>query len=131
MVIYFLSKTSCAGQNVTLPSDAVIEQVTGCRADQVKEMQDNVTTALDHDTGAISAVRVLHLYLERLLINFEVCTNSASLFADDAYRCQTVMLEPAHKVICCRPLGCKRSRRHRKAVADNKHSWLSPQTIFP
>ena len=58
---------------MALPSDAVIEQVTGCRADQVKEMQDNVTTALDHDTGAISAVRVLHLYLERLLINFEVC----------------------------------------------------------
>ena len=57
---------------MALPSDAVIESATGCRADQVKEMQDNVTTALDHDTGAISAVRVLHLYLERLLINFEV-----------------------------------------------------------
>lgn len=55
-----------------MPSDAVIETATGCRADQVKEMQDNVSTALDHDTGAISAVRVLHLYLERLLINSEV-----------------------------------------------------------
>lgn len=65
---------------MALPSDAVIEQVTGCRAEQVKEMQDNVTTALDHDTGAISAVRVLHLYLERLLINFEVCLQTPIFF---------------------------------------------------
>lgn len=55
-----------------LPVDSVIESATGCRAEQVKEMQENVATALDHDTGAISAVRVLHLYLERLLVNFEV-----------------------------------------------------------
>jgi len=54
------------------PTEAMIESATGCTASQVAEMQENVSTALDHDTGAISAVRVLHLYLERLLINFEV-----------------------------------------------------------
>ena len=47
----------------------MIESATGCTATQVAEMQENVSSALDHDTGAISAVRVLHLYLERLLIN--------------------------------------------------------------
>ena len=52
-----------------IPTEAMIESATGCTATQVAEMQENVSSALDHDTGAISAVRVLHLYLERLLIN--------------------------------------------------------------
>ena len=60
----------CAGQtDHHIPTEAMIESATGCTATQVAEMQENVSSALDHDTGAISAVRVLHLYLERLLIN--------------------------------------------------------------
>ena len=65
-----------AGASEHAPSDATVESVVGCSASQVAEMQDSVRSALEGDTGAISAARVLHLYLERLSIDFQACPSS-------------------------------------------------------
>ena len=65
-----------AGASEHAPSDATVESVVGCSASQVAEMQESVRSALEGDTGAISAARVLHLYLERLSIDFQACPRS-------------------------------------------------------
>lgn len=55
-----------------LPSDDLLEEVSGCAAASVKETKQELVTALHQDTGAISALRILHLYLERLGCDFQV-----------------------------------------------------------
>ena len=55
-----------------MPSFATIESVSGMEAASIKEMENYVSNALDQDTGTITAFRVLHMYLERLSVDFQV-----------------------------------------------------------
>ena len=55
-----------------MPSFASIESASGISADQIEEMEEYVRKALDQDTGTITAYRVLHMYLERLSVDFQV-----------------------------------------------------------
>lgn len=63
-----------AGGNANMPSFASIESASGISADQIEEMEEYVRKALDQDTGTITAYRVLHMYLERLSVDFQVPT---------------------------------------------------------
>ncbi|KAK9810087.1 hypothetical protein WJX72_004590 [[Myrmecia] bisecta] len=54
-----------------IPSDEVVAHVTRLSAQAVSEMEANIRTALHNDTGAICALRILHLYLERLGCDFQ------------------------------------------------------------
>ena len=94
-----------AGASEHAPSDATVESVVGCSASQVAEMQESVRSALEGDTGAISAARVLHLYLERLSIDFQACPSSF------------VVLSPSQQPQLSKP------RSQQKASAS---SWCLP-----
>ena len=49
-----------------LPSDETLEQVTDCKASAVGKMEWNLRQVLGSDTSAISTLRCIMLYLERL-----------------------------------------------------------------
>jgi hypothetical protein len=51
----------------------MLESMSGYPAASVKDMKREVVDALGKDTGAISALRILNLYLERLGCDFQVC----------------------------------------------------------
>lgn len=55
-----------------LPPDDLLEEVSDCAAASVKETKQELVAALHQDTGAISSLRILHLYLERLGCDFQV-----------------------------------------------------------
>lgn len=65
-----------AGATEHLQLESAAESVVGCSAAQLAELQDNVFNVLDRDKSAISAYRVLHLYLERLGVDFQVQTQT-------------------------------------------------------
>eukprot|EP00884_Botryococcus_braunii_P006594 jgi/Botrbrau1/15936/Bobra.0088s0002.1 len=54
-----------------VPSDDLVEEVSGFAADSVKECKAEMMAALHNDSGAISALRIINLYLERLGCDFQ------------------------------------------------------------
>ena len=49
-----------------------MERAVGCGAGALAEMSTRLVAILAGDTGAISALRILHLYMERLGCDFQV-----------------------------------------------------------
>ena len=54
------------------PSPLLVQQITGQDAAKVRELEVQVCSILQGNTGAISALRILHLYLERMGCDFQV-----------------------------------------------------------
>ncbi len=50
----------------------LVQQITGQDAAKVRELEVQVCSILQGNTGAISALRILHLYLERMGCDFQV-----------------------------------------------------------
>jgi len=62
-----------------LPSNEVLEQVTDCRASAVEKMEYNLNQVLGGDTSAISTLRCVMLYLERLGSRFLDARSAAEI----------------------------------------------------
>lgn len=51
-----------------------MERATGCAKGSLNDTTVQLCSILGGDTGAISALRILHLYMERLGCDFQVST---------------------------------------------------------
>jgi hypothetical protein len=60
------------------PSEEAVERAAGCGAGALGETSARLVAILGGDTGAISALRILHLYMERLGCDFQVGKMRAS-----------------------------------------------------
>lgn len=58
-----------------MPSISSIETASGLTSGQIEQMEEYVCKALAQDTGTITAFRVLHMYLERLSVDFQVTSS--------------------------------------------------------
>ena len=56
-----------------------MERATGCAKGSLNDTTVQLCSILGGDTGAISALRILHLYMERLGCDFQVWTSSSSV----------------------------------------------------
>ena len=54
------------------PADDAVERATGCSKGSLNDTTVQLCSILGGDTGAISALRILHLYMERLGCDFQV-----------------------------------------------------------
>ena len=61
----------CAGERAE-PADDAVERATGCSKGSLNDTTVQLCSILGGDTGAISALRILHLYMERLGCDFQV-----------------------------------------------------------
>ena len=67
---------ACAGERQQGTSLEAAAREAGVESHAVAGMQERLRAALAGDTGAISATRILHLYLERLGVDFKVCSRA-------------------------------------------------------
>ena len=61
-----------------------MERATGCAKGSLNDTTVQLCSILGGDTGAISALRILHLYMERLGCDFQVSSTPLPLMAEDA-----------------------------------------------
>eukprot|EP00891_Asterochloris_glomerata_P004498 jgi/Astpho2/4498/Aster-00098 len=57
----------------------LVQQITGQDAAKVRELEVQVCSILQGNTGAISALRILHLYLERMGCDFQDLSQLSSM----------------------------------------------------
>jgi hypothetical protein len=55
-----------------MPPPEAVEATVGCSGEALRAAEAAVCSALGDSAGAISAMRVLHLYLDRLGCDFQV-----------------------------------------------------------
>jgi hypothetical protein len=54
------------------PTEEAVERAAGCSPGVLADTTVRLCSILGGDTGAISALRILHLYMERLGCDFQV-----------------------------------------------------------
>lgn len=77
-------QTSCmslAGERQPGTMLEAASREAGVEAQAIAGMQDRLRAALGGDTGAISATRILHLYLERIGVDYKAMPAYAAVLA--------------------------------------------------